>query len=153
MTKGLTISSSNLFRQDDEAGGSGRGAKFLIIGVLVAITAGAIYMFTRTVIDGTGDQRARRNLPMYYQCTIPECGHQFEISRRDFNLQHKEVENTRPGMAHCPKCGGRFCSTMRSLCPNCKARVIGTVAGKGEWAGQRVCPECGQGVKAGRPRR
>ena len=143
---------SSVFRQDDEAGGSGRAVKFLIIGVLVAITAGSIYMFTRTVLNSTGDHRARRNRPMHYQCTVPECGHQFEISKREFNLQHKGVENTRPGMAHCPKCGGRFCCTMQSRCQYCKAYFISTVPGKGEWAGQPVCPECGKGANSGTPR-
>lgn len=83
----------------------------------------------------------RRGQPMYLKCT--KCSHEFQIAKRDFNLQHKDATDSVPGMGHCPGCKGRFCSTLMSVCPHCKQRVATAADGTGENAGKKVCSKCG----------
>ena len=83
----------------------------------------------------------RRGQPMYLKCT--KCSHEFQIAKRDFNLQHKDATDSVPGMGHCPGCKGRFCSTLMSVCPHCKQRVAKAVPGTGENVGKKVCSKCG----------
>ena len=131
--------------------------KVVVTLALLGIIAAAAVMLVRMLLSDSEAGNPRRKLPMYFKCT--KCAHEFEISKRDFNLQHKGVEDfsgTAAGKAHCPKCKGRFCAKLRSICPHCKQRVAKAVPGTGDTAGELVCPKCGGVINeagTGRPRR
>jgi len=83
----------------------------------------------------TGDSRTRRRLPRHFQCT--KCDHKFELTSKEFNLQHKGVDETVPGMANCPECKEQFCSRMTSQCPHCDEYGVWIKKG-----GKEICPNC-----------
>lgn len=118
-----------------------------MLAILVVLVAAIVYVLYDNFGDAVaGDSRARRNQLMHYQCT--KCGHHFEISRKDFNLQHKnapEYDKPNPGIAgkaHCPECKERFCSRMTSQCPHCGKYGVATYAKTGPDKGKQICPEC-----------
>lgn len=123
--------------------------------VLLGVIGGGVAMFYGSIFAGGSDAKTRRELPMHFVCN--KCGHEFTLSKEEFNLQHKDVEDPRgshAGKANCPnpKCGGKFCSKLQSTCPLCKALVGKAVPGQGKDRGKLVCPECKGVVGRSRPR-
>lgn len=136
--------------------GGGKFTKVLVGVVLLAVIAGGAVVVFDSLISTKNEPSVRRTLPMHFECK--KCGHTFEMFRPEFNAQHKDVEDpsgAHAGKAHCPKCGEKFCSILRSICPHCKELVGDAIPGQGKDAGKLVCPHCKKVVGAGtrRPRR
>lgn len=141
--KGYDIAASKIIKESDP-GGRSPALKILVTVFLLAIIAVSVVMLINVLgSDTAGDSGADRGLRRL-KCT--KCGHEFEISSRDFNLQHKDAKDSIPGMGHCPKCKGRFCSARMNPCPHCKQLIAKAVPGKGDNAGKLVCPKCNKVV-------
>ena len=102
--------------------GPRRGAvsRQVLIGAgLVIVTVASIVL---TVISWRGDSddsidpaAIRANRHIDFQCE--RCGYKFDMAPREFHKQWKDVSfnDLPPGSmfkAHCPKCGGKYCSKM-----------------------------------------
>ena len=109
--------------------------------ILVALVAATVFVLWRNFGEEViGDRRERRRLPRHFQCT--KCDHKFELTSKEFNLQHKGAHDSVPGLAHCPECGERFCSRMTSECPHCGEYGTWIKPRTGPNRGKEMCPNC-----------
>jgi DNA-directed RNA polymerase subunit RPC12/RpoP len=133
---------------------SGRAISVVIVVVLIALIAGAVWVaYLGLTTENSGRER-RSKQEMGFKCD--RCGHEFVMTPLEFADQASKeflTDSTR-GKPNCPGCGQKLCATQMVKCSECGKYYL---AGRGEdGQPEYVCTHCGQQTnfqKAGRRRR